>query len=135
MKNEGTDFLSEENNLNLKAKAFFGFYWSDDGDDIFIKANKEGLDLYIRELRKAAEKYDENTEESKEVDFEPQKWAKGNLSLTHIEFVTQEKIVANEEHRKTWKEKLTEYGCFLVLGFIILIFAMGIHALVHYFDN
>ena len=63
-KEELNKIIKKIENENPKEKAFFGIHSTENGDEVYIKANKSGLELFAVELLKASRKSNEIIENS-----------------------------------------------------------------------
>jgi len=133
-KEELNIIIEKIDNNNSKEKAFFGVHSMENGDEVYIKANKSGLELFAVELLKASIKSDEIIADSEKsiITFDPQeKWITGNIWIGYIEPKIEDRIDIKEELIKiTWKDKIVEYSCLTIIGIGILIFVAGIFAVV-----
>ena len=136
-KEELNRIIEKIENNNSKDKAFFGVHSMENGDEAYIKANKNGLELFAVELLKASLKSDEIIEDSEKsiITFDPkEKWITGNIWIGYIEPKIEDRIDVKEElYNRTWKDKIVEYGCFTIIGIGILIFIAGIFAVLSWF--
>ena len=122
---------------NLKENAYLGFFYNDD-ETCYIKANKEGLELYATELLEASLEMDNRVfiENKKEVfNLSLEEFVKdSDFQFSFIELVhkTKTEILepAKEEPNQTWKDELAGYviiGCFIFVlismltGFVTII--------------
>ena len=136
-KEELNKIIEKIENENPKEKAFFGIHSTENGDEVYIKANKSGLELFAVELLKASRKSNEIIENS-EKNIIPlnseEKWLTGDIWIGYIEPKLEDRIDLKEEpYKKTWKDKIVEYGCFTIIGIGILIFIAGIFAIISSF--
>ena len=110
----------------------------ENGDEAYIKANKNGLELFAVELLKASIKSEDIIEDSEKsiITFDPkEKWITGNIWIGYIEPKIEDRIDVKEElYKRTWKDKIVEYGCLTIIGIGILIFIAGIFAVISWFN-
>ena len=66
-KEELNKIIEKIENENSKEKAFFGIHNLEAGDELFIRANKYGLELFANELLKASRNTDEIIGNSKKI--------------------------------------------------------------------
>ena len=112
----------------LKEKALFGILQYGGGpDESFIKANKEGLELFALELLKSASET-ENILADKERKSIPFNYVENYIdeeSNTFIDFIEpideKQNSKQKEVYKETFAEKLIPYGC----GLTILILAIS----------
>ena len=63
-----------------------------------------------------------------------EKWLTGEIWIGYIESKLEDRIDLKEEpYKKTWKDKIVEYGCFTIIGIGILVFIAGIFAIISSF--
>ncbi len=117
-------------NENPKDKAFFGVHYINDDDDLCIKANKYGLELFANELLKASRDANEiiESDDKNFINFDyKEKWITGDIWIRYIEPKAEDRVdLIEEKHKKTWKDNAAEKGCLLTIGLVILIFIIGI---------
>ena len=112
----------------LKRQAVFGIaQYGGGADESFIRANKEGFELFALELLKSAR-------DTESVLADPRKtiipfnyeenWIDGN-SDTFIQYVEpiadKQKLQPRAERKSTFAERLVPYGC----GLIVIIFVVS----------
>jgi hypothetical protein len=110
----------------LRQQGIFGIYQYGGGpDESFIRANKEGLELYALELLKSAKRM-EGIPVNKGVNSIPfdEDWTEesSDMHLHYIEPVTRKQKIKSDEEHKRFISKLLPYGCGLI--FIILLIAI-----------
>jgi hypothetical protein len=125
------DFFSKLESENSKDIALFEINQYGGGpDESFVKANKEGLQLFALELLKASLRAEElaTATEKKVIHFEYEEMlANSDIGIHYIE-PTLEKRKNDERNptpkEDTWKDKLTKAGCITVA--LLLIIATGV---------
>jgi uncharacterized membrane-anchored protein len=136
-KEELNKIIEKIESENSKEKAFFGIHYVDAGDELFIKANKYGLELFANELLKASRNADEIIQNSEKniLTFDPkEKWITSDIWLAYIEPKADNRIDINEKpYKKKWKDKIFEYGCLAIIGIGIIVFIAGIFAVISWF--
>ena len=96
-------------------------------DESFIKANKEGLQLFALELLKASLKVDEiaRATEKKVIHFENEEiLANSDVGIHYIKPTLEKRRNVEPgtlSKKGSWKEELTKFGC--IAGVLILAFA------------
>lgn len=126
-----------EQNVSEK-NGTFGLYYLDGEDECYIKANKDGFELFAIELLKAS-KNAEAIIENKEKDYIPlgfnQKWLEGEVMIAYIKPILEkrEEIIADKTHIPTIKEDLLKFGCFAILGILALSLIIGIYTIITWF--
>ena len=122
---------------NSTEKAFFGIHSLEAGDELFIRANKSGLELFAAELLKASKKAEEIIEQTEQsiITFDPkEKWITGDIWIAYIEPKSEDRIdIIEKTYVRNWKDKFLEYTIFTILGLIVLIFIVGIKAVFNWF--
>lgn len=115
----------------LKSQGTFGiFQYGGGSDESFIRANKEGLELFAIELLKSAKEIVDlmNTEKKNTIPFEnDENWIdeKSDTFIEYIEIVS-EKQNLKSEHKSTFVNTLMQFG-FVLVGIIIVIsFLVGL---------
>ena len=116
----------------LKQQAIFGIYQCGGGsDESFVRANKEGLELFALQLLKSAK----DTEailldkEKSIITFNyDEDWVDEN-SDTFIQYVEpiadKQQLKSMSEYKSTFADKLIPYGCGLVLIILVLSVVVG----------
>jgi len=117
----------------LKRKAIFGIsQYGGGSDESFIRANKEGLELFALELLKSA-RDTENLLSDPEKNIIPfnyyEDWVDEN-SDTFIQYVEQiankQKIKPKSEHKLTFVDKLMPFGCGIIAITLIISIVVGL---------
>ena len=115
----------------LKRQGIFGIsQYGGGSDESFIKANKEGLELFALELLKSAIEI-ENVLSDPEKNIIPfdydDDWVDEN-SDTFIQYVEpiadKQKLKPKSEYKSTFVDKLMPFGCGLIA--IILVISVGV---------
>ena len=124
-----------ENNAS-KENASFGLFYRDGEDDMHLKANKDGFELFAAELLKASRDSEKiiNNAEKKYIDFGfKEKWIEGEL-IAYIKPISENRNDIKEEkvYSKTFKDYALQYGCFTIIGIIILSLIIGIYTIVNW---
>lgn len=124
-------------NTPKNKKPTFGIY--DNGEELYIKSNKEGYDLFLAELIRARSKFDwhdENPEINRIELDESAEW-KDPFSDVNLRLIVPEtdsfEFVNPYQKPKTIKEKVSRFSVGLVDGItfilIAIIFIYGIYYL------
>ncbi len=110
---------------NLKENAYLGFFYNDDGSETcYMKANKEGLELYATKILEASLEMDRRmfSDKKKEVFNLPSKWFvnDSDFQFSFIELLQKTKAETMNsvelKHSIRWKDKLMGYtivGCLI----------------------
>ncbi|WP_026711319.1 hypothetical protein [Flavobacterium filum] len=138
MKNEELNKIIEQLESGAsKEKATFGIYYLEGEDEMHIKANKDGFELFACEMLKASRDSEDVIEnsEKKYIDFGyKEKWIEGEL-IAYIKPVSESRNEIKEEkpYRETFKDLAFKYGCLTIIGMIILSIIIGICTIVNWF--
>lgn len=124
------DLFDEE---ELKRQGIFGIsQYGGGSDESFIRANKEGLELFALELLKAARDTEATLADSEKkiIPFDyDENWIDEN-SDTFIQYVEpiadKQKIKPKDEHKTTIADKLMPYGCGLVAIVLFVSIIVGL---------
>ena len=138
MKKEDLNKIIEQlENGASKENGTFGFYYRDGEDEIHLKANKDGFELFAAEMLKASRDSEDivrNTEKNY-IDFGfKEKWIEGEL-IAYIKPISENRSEIKEEkpYVETYKDIAMKYGCFTIIGLIILSIIIGIYTIVNWF--
>ncbi len=107
--------------------ALFEFHYSDGYEDaIYIKANRDGLQLFAMELLKVSATLSQSGSDpiEKTISFDDYGMMEhSQVSILYIEPTLQEKPKAIEPlpHKKSWKDSFAQFGC---IG-VVIIFALS----------
>ncbi|WP_200975400.1 hypothetical protein [Echinicola sp. 20G] len=121
-----------------KEKAYFGIFEYGGGpDESFIKASKEGLELFALEILKAARDSEELLKSEKEESVFPlgfdEDWIDDDCS-TYIQYVEPIDVirtnVKQEPYMETWKDKTMKFGCISAILIAIISAIVGIVTIV-----
>ena len=133
-KEELQNIIDEFDKEDRKQKAYFGiFEYGGAPDESYIKANKQGLELFALEILKAARDSEELLKSEREESVFPlgfdEDWIDDDCS-TYIQYVeptneirTNVKQVSNVE---TWKDKTMKFGCISAILIAIISAVVGI---------
>ncbi|MFY0675494.1 MAG: hypothetical protein JXQ87_19010 [Bacteroidia bacterium] len=133
-KEELQNIIDELEKEDRKQKAYFGIFEYGGGpDESYIKANKQGLELFALEILKAARNSEELLKSEKEESVFPlgfdEDWIDDDCS-TYIQYVepTNEirTNVKQESYVETWKDKTMKFGCISVILISIISAVVGI---------
>ena len=132
--------IEQFNQEDLERQGVFGvFQYGGGSDESFIRANKEGLELFALELLKSARDADEIIESNEKsvipFDYE-EEWIDEN-SDTFIQYVQpiSDRQMAKQvsEHHPTIVDKLMPYGCGLLLLILDILICIGLGSIYHWF--
>lgn len=129
--------IAKIDNETSKEEAFFGLYHIDHEDEVYIKANRHGLELFACELLKASKQTSKVIEEdsSNVIQFtENNDWIRGDIRLGHIEPISEERAKLEKQSKKlNWKDNAVKYGCYISIIILIMIFIIGIKTIASWF--
>lgn len=137
-KEELQNIIDKLENENRKENAYFGIFEYGGGpDESYIKANKQGLELFALEILKAARDTEELLNNDKEESIFPlgfdEDWIDNDCS-TYIQYVepTDETRanVKQESYVETWKDKTMKFGCISAILMAIASAIVGIVTIV-----
>ncbi|QGW28416.1 hypothetical protein [Phnomibacter ginsenosidimutans] len=125
------------NEQDLKRLATFGiFAINDDWDEIAIKANKEGLQLFALQLLRASQ-------QTKDVLLDKgnnviplnsnTEWVdpESDIKISYVEQVDKtDQAQKVDDKKETFSDKSMKYGCFAILILLVLSIFVGLWTLV-----
>ena len=129
--------IDQFDEAQLKREGIFGISQYDEGtDDSYIRANKEGLELFALELLKVVRDTDttlSDTEKTIIIPFDyDENWIDENsdIFIQHIELITsKQKSKPKSEHKSSLADKLMPYGCGLALLLLLVSAIIGLWTL------
>ncbi len=119
---------------NLKKNALFGiFQTSEFGDEYFIKANEEGLLVFVLQLLKSTQtsikQKDNLHQELLHLDV-TEDWIDENSTviIEYIEFNSKEQadLTFNTPIKESFKDQLLPYGCLLIVISLFILVIIGL---------
>ena len=118
---------------DLKRQGIFGIsQYGGGSDESFIRANKEGLELFALELLKSARDTEATLAdtEKKVIPFDyDENWI-DESSDTFIQYVEpiadKQKLNPNKEHKTTFADRLMPYGCGFVAIVLVIVIIVGL---------
>ena len=136
------NIINQFDENDLKQKGVFGvFQYGGGSDESFIKANKEGLELFAIQLLKASTEIDTIlTDKEKNIitlDYD-ENWIHQNSDtfLQYIEPTTDEQInYPKYEHKTTFADKILPYGCGFLLIIIVISILVGLGTIIKWISN
>jgi len=127
-KDQLQQIIDQIENEDLKSEAYLGIFEYGGGpDESYIKANKQGLQLFALELLKAARDSDdllnnENEQSIFTLGFD-EIWV-DDESTTFIQYVEPTKEirerVKSEPYKETWQDKVARFGCIIAILLAVL---------------
>ena len=123
----------------LKQQGIFGIsQYGGGSDESFVRANKEGLELFALQLLKSAiETEDILSDKEKNIiplDYD-EDWVDEN-SDTYLQYVEpiadKQKLNPKSEYKSTFSDKLMPYGCGLVLLILLVSVIIGFSTLLNW---
>ena len=139
-KDELQKIIDQLESGNSKDEAYFAIFQYGGGpDESFVKANKQGLELFAAEILKASRDADEIVGDKEKniipLDYE-EEWIEGDTFVQYIEPTLEKRKKAKHEPRKeTWKDKGIKFGCFAGLIIAIVSVIVGLITMVTWILN
>jgi len=132
MKQEELDeLINKLERSSSPTDAYFAIYQYGGGpDESYVKANKEGLELFAAQLLKASRDYDKIIVD-KEKNIIPlnytEQWIDGDIFIQYVEPTTEKgKLVKEEKYKETFVDKLVPIGCFTILILLLISTIVGL---------
>lgn len=122
---------------NSKDIATFGLFYRDGEDELHLKANKDGFELFAAELLKASRDSEKviNDSEKNYIDFGfNEKWIEGEL-IAYFKPIAEnrDEVEPEKPYMPTFKDDLFKFGCFTLLGLLLLCVIIGFYTVVNWF--
>ena len=136
-KEELQKIIDQFDEEELKRHGIFGIsQYGGGSDESFIRANKEGLELFALELLKSARDTEAILSDTKKkiipLDYD-ENWVDEN-SDTFIQYIEpiadKQKLRPNSENTSTFTGKLMPYGCGLVAIILVVAVIVGLVTLI-----
>ena len=132
-KEELQKIIDQFDEEELKRQGIFGIsQYGGGSDESFIRANKEGLELFALELLKSARDTEAILSDTEKniIPFDyDENWVDEN-SDTVIQYVQpiadKQKLEPKKDHRTTFADKLIPYGCGLVAIILVVAVIVGL---------
>ena len=131
-KEELQNVIDKLENACPNEKAYFGiFMYGGDPTESYIKANKEGLELFALEILKVAQDSEKLLKSDKDTSVFPEGFKEDwidNESSTFIQYVElTNEIRANveEPYSETWNDLAMKFGCIGGILIAIISFIVG----------
>lgn len=120
-----------------KDKATFGLYFEDNEDEMHIKANKDGFELFACELLKASRDSEDviQNQEKNYIDIGfNEKWIEGEL-ISYIKPISESRTdkITDKRYKESFKDTVFKYGCLVIIGIIIFSLIIGIYTVFSWF--
>lgn len=136
-KEELSKIIEQLENQSSKDKATFGLHFRENEDEMHIKANKDGFELFACELLKASRDSEEviNNKEKNYIDFGfKENWIEGEL-IAYIKPISENRSDKTEDkpYKESFKDAVFRYGCLAAIGLIILSVIIGIYTIFTWF--
>ena len=129
------DLISKLESEVSKETALFEIYQYGGGpEESFVKANREGLQLFALELLKASLKVEETIKDPVKntihIEYE-EMLENGDIGIHYIEPTLEKRqIAANKPpYKETWKDTLTKGGCISIAIVLIVATIVGLIAI------
>ncbi len=130
-KDELQKIIDQLESVNLKDEAYFGiFQYGGEQDESYIKANKQGLELFAINILKAARDSQDIINDTKKsiipLDYQ-EEWIDGDTLAQYIEPIPEtRKQIKTEPHQATWQDKYFAHGCFAVGIIVFVLMIIGL---------
>ncbi|GGE95995.1 hypothetical protein SAMN05443634_11064 [Chishuiella changwenlii] len=124
----------------LKENGVFGiFTYGGDSSENYIKANKDGLELYALRLLKIARDLEDTLPDNNENDiwFDKENWIDENseVFINYVEqIVDKQKDIEGQQNTK-FSDNLALYGCIFILMFLLFSILVGVSTMFGWFFN
>ncbi|WP_333661902.1 hypothetical protein [Chishuiella changwenlii] len=124
----------------LKENGVFGiFTYGGDTTENYIRANKEGLELYALRLLKTARDLEDTLPDNNENDiwFDKENWIDENseVFINYVEqIVDKQKDIEGQQNTK-FSDNLALYGCIFILMFLLFSILVGVITMFGWFFN
>ena len=124
----------------LKENGVFGiFTYGGDSSENYIKANKDGLELYALRLLKTARDLEDTLPDNNENDiwFDKENWIDENseVFINYVEqIVDKQKDIEGQQNTK-FSDNLALYGCIFILMFLLFSILVGVSTMFGWFFN
>jgi hypothetical protein len=124
----------------LKENGVFGiFTYGGDSSENYIKANKDGLELYALRLLKTARDLEDTLPDNNENDiwFDKENWIDENseVFINYVEqIVDKQKDIGGQQNTK-FSDNLALYGCIFILMFLLFSILVGVITMFGWFFN
>lgn len=132
-KEELQKIIDQFDEVELKRQGIFGIsQYGGGSDESFIRANKEGLELFALELLKSARETDNvlSDPEKNIIPFDyDEDWVDEN-SDTFIQYIKpiadKQKLKPKSDYKSTFVDKLMPFGCGLIVVILIISVVVGL---------
>jgi len=136
-KEELNRIIESLENSSSKVKASFGLHYRDGEDEMHIKANKDGFELFAAELLKVSRDSEDiikNTEKNYIEFGYLNEWIDGEL-IAYIKPISENRneIKQEEPIARNYKDDALQFGCILGIGILILSICVGFYTIVKWF--
>ncbi|WP_416437746.1 hypothetical protein [Phnomibacter sp. MR] len=132
-KEELQKIIDQFDEEDLKRQGIFGIsQYGGGSDESFIRANKEGLELFALELLKAARDTETTLADTEKniIPFDYDEDWIDESSDTFIQYVEpiadKQKLRPKAEHKSTFADKLMPYGCGLIAIVLVVSAIVGL---------
>ena len=132
-KEELQKIIDQFDEVELKRQGIFGIsQYGGGSDESFVRANKEGLELFALELLKSAQEVESvlSDPEKNIIPFEyDEDWVDEN-SDTFIQYIEpiadKQKLKPKSEYKSTFVDKLMPFGCGLIAIILVISVVVGL---------
>ncbi|MBK7127838.1 MAG: hypothetical protein IPM74_14625 [Crocinitomicaceae bacterium] len=130
-KDELQKIIDQLESSNSKEDAYFGIFdFGHESGESFVKANKEGLELFATELLKASRDADEIVADEKKkiinVEYNAA-WIDGDTLIQYVQPSIEKRVNAKfEPPKQTWLGRIAGAGCLALILIAVAAFAIGL---------
>jgi len=130
-KEELQKIIEQLESTNSKDEAYIGiFQGGEEPHDLFVKANRQGLELYAVQLLKASRDSEEVINDTKRKFIyldDNDEWIQGDMFIQYIEpNLEKREFVKFEENKKHWFGWIFGAGCLALVLLIVISFFVGL---------
>lgn len=124
----------------LKENGVFGiFTYGGDSSENYIKANKDGLELYALRLLKTLRDLEDTLPDNNENDiwFDKENWIDENseVFINYVEQIVDKQKDIEDEQNTKFSDNLALYGCIFILMFLLFSILVGVSTMFGWFFN
>ncbi|MDI9868950.1 hypothetical protein [Flectobacillus roseus] len=131
--------IDQFDEVELKQQGIFGIsQYGGGSDESFVRANKEGLELFALELLKSAQEIESvlSDPEKNIIPFEYEEdWVDENsdIFIQYIEPIAdKQKLKPKSEYKSTFLDKLMPFGCGLIAIILLISVVVGLVTIINW---
>ena len=133
-KEELQQVINQLTESNLEEEAFFGVLEYGGTEEHYIKANRQGLELFAAELLKASRDAEQIINISDNnvhlIEWDDDVWLEDSeVFINYIEpsFMKRDQAEnSNKEGEETWKDSIFKYGCLMLVALALISMIVGL---------